>query len=77
MQLSTDISVIQLGASFVIGSGGAVVGAVLTAFRVDKRIALLEQRIEISIDGEGGVIKRLANIEAAMNARRNSPDAIS
>lgn len=65
-----SVSLVNIALSFIVGVMGAVVGAVMAAFRVDKRIALLEQKIDITIDGPVGVVVRLANIEAAINARK-------
>lgn len=68
--LPENVSLVNVALSFIVGVLGAIVGAVMAAFRVDKRIALLEQKINISIDGPAGVITRLGNIEAALNARK-------
>lgn len=69
-------------ATFIAGVIGTVVGAVLAMFKVSEKfvtvngqLALINQKITLLVEGPGGMLVRLANIEAAINARKVVADS--
>ena len=75
-QTQTVIPLISLVSSFASGVVGTIVGAVLASFKVDKRMALLEQKITLLFEGPTGLLQRMSNLESAINARRIDPSII-